>query len=45
MDPTATRPLGRTGAALTRLGMGTAPLGDLWERIPEEQAQATFAQA
>jgi D-threo-aldose 1-dehydrogenase len=45
MDPTATRPLGRTGVALTRLGMGTAPLGDLWERIPEDQAQATFAAA
>lgn len=45
MDPTARRQLGRTGLALTRLGMGTAPLGDLWERIPEEQAQATFAAA
>ena len=45
MDPTARRQLGRTGLALTQLGMGTAPLGDLWERIPEERAQATFAAA
>ena len=45
MDPTARRQLGRTGCALTQLGMGTAPLGDLWERIPEERAQATFAAA
>jgi D-threo-aldose 1-dehydrogenase len=45
MDPTAKRQLGRTGLALTQLGMGTAPLGDLWERVPEERAQATFAAA
>jgi D-threo-aldose 1-dehydrogenase len=45
MDPTARRQLGRTGLALTQLGMGTAPMGDLWERIPEERAQATFAAA
>jgi D-threo-aldose 1-dehydrogenase len=45
MDPTVKRQLGRTGLALTQLGMGTAPLGDLWERIPEERAQATFAAA
>jgi D-threo-aldose 1-dehydrogenase len=45
MDPTARRQLGRTGLVLTRLGMGTAPLGDLWERIPEERAQATLAAA
>ncbi|MEM7024618.1 MAG: aldo/keto reductase [Pseudomonadota bacterium] len=45
MDPTTTRPLGRTGLALTQLGMGTAPLGDLWERIPEDQAQAAFKAA
>ena len=43
--PLAKRQLGRTGLALTQLGMGTAPLGDLWERIPEERAQATFAAA
>jgi D-threo-aldose 1-dehydrogenase len=45
MGPTAKRQLGRTGLALTQLGMGTAPLGDLWERIPEERAQASLAAA
>ena len=45
MDPTTARRLGRTGLALTQLGMGTAPLGDLWERIPEDQAQAAFVAA
>jgi D-threo-aldose 1-dehydrogenase len=45
MDPRARRQLGRTGLALTQLGMGTAPLGDLWERISEAQAQASLAAA
>lgn len=45
MDPAAKRQLGRTGLALTRLGMGSAPLGDLWERIPESRAEATLAAA
>jgi len=45
MDPSATRELGRTGLHLTRAGMGTAPLGDLWERIPENRAEATLAAA
>jgi D-threo-aldose 1-dehydrogenase len=45
MDPSTTRELGGTGLALTRAGMGSAPLGDLWERIPESRAEATFAAA
>jgi D-threo-aldose 1-dehydrogenase len=45
MEPSATRELGRTGLALTQAGMGSAPLGDLWERIPESRAQATLAAA
>ncbi len=45
MDPTATRMLGRTGIALTQLGLGTAPLGDLYQIIPEEEAGATLAAA
>ncbi|MGH6902902.1 MAG: aldo/keto reductase [Geminicoccaceae bacterium] len=45
MEPSATRELGRTGLALTQAGMGSAPLGDLWERIPESRAEATFAAA
>jgi D-threo-aldose 1-dehydrogenase len=43
MEPSATRELGRTGLALTQAGMGSAPLGDLWKRIPESRAEATFA--
>ena len=45
MEPSATRGLGRTGLRLTQTGMGSAPLGDLWERIPESRAEATLAAA
>lgn len=45
MDPRETRTLGRTGLALTHLGMGSAPLGNLWERIAESRAAATLAAA
>jgi D-threo-aldose 1-dehydrogenase len=33
-----TRHLGRTGVSVTELGLGTAPLGDLWDLIEEEEA-------
>jgi D-threo-aldose 1-dehydrogenase len=45
MEPSATRTLGRTGLELSQLGMGSAPLGDLWERLPESRAAATLAAA
>jgi D-threo-aldose 1-dehydrogenase len=45
MDPTATRPLGRTGVELTQLGFGTAPLGDLFVTLSEAEAEATIASA
>lgn len=45
MEPSATREIGRTGLLLSPLGMGTAPLGDQWERIPESRAEATLAAA
>jgi D-threo-aldose 1-dehydrogenase len=45
MEPSAMRQLGRTGLALSSLGIGSAPLGDLWERVPESRAQATLAAA
>jgi hypothetical protein len=45
LDPTTPRQLGRTGLALSQLGMGTAPLGNLWERITESRAEATLAAA
>jgi D-threo-aldose 1-dehydrogenase len=45
MDPFARRRLGRTRIELTQLGFGGAPLGDLFEIIPEEQAMATLRAA
>ena len=45
MDPSDTRELGRTGLRLSQAGMGGAPLGDLWERVPESRAEATLAAA
>jgi D-threo-aldose 1-dehydrogenase len=38
LDPSTPRQLGRTGLALSQLGIGTAPLGNLWESIPESRA-------
>jgi D-threo-aldose 1-dehydrogenase len=43
--PLATREIGRTGLWAPVLGLGGAPLGDLYERIPEERAQATIEAA
>src|ERR1700684_441389 len=40
-----TRRLGRTGVAVTELGLGTAPLGENWDIIEEEEAGATLAAA
>ncbi len=39
MDPLSTRPLGRTGVELTRLGFGGAPLGDLFTVLSDPEAQ------
>ena len=39
------RQLGLTALKIGVLGMGGAPLGDLYERIPEERAQATLETA
>jgi D-threo-aldose 1-dehydrogenase len=41
----ATRQLGHTTAQLTQFGLGCAPLGDLFEAVSEEQAQATLQAA
>ena len=41
----AARPLRRTGLALTTLGFGCAPLGDLFSRIPDMQAIGTLQAA
>jgi D-threo-aldose 1-dehydrogenase len=46
MVPTTNRrPLGCTGLEVTCLGLGGAPLGDFYERIPEPRAEATIGSA
>jgi D-threo-aldose 1-dehydrogenase len=42
LSPTATRQLGRTGVAVTQLGFGTAPLGNLFVNLTDEEAAATL---
>jgi D-threo-aldose 1-dehydrogenase len=43
--PIRTRQLGRTGVALTELGLGTAPLGDLFDRVEDDEASAIITAA
>jgi D-threo-aldose 1-dehydrogenase len=45
MPSLPTRQLGRTDLRVPILGLGGAPLGDLFERIPEERALATVERA
>ncbi len=45
MDPFASREIGRTGVEVTQLGLGGAPLGELFERVAESRARATVAGA
>jgi D-threo-aldose 1-dehydrogenase len=45
MNPTETRTLGKTGVKLTRLGFGTAPLGELFVRVDEPTAASTLQAA
>jgi D-threo-aldose 1-dehydrogenase len=45
MDRFAIRRLGRTDVRLTELGFGGAPLGDIFEKIPEKTARATVEAA
>lgn len=42
MDPFALRRLGRTGLELPRLGLGGAALGNIFNTIPDSQAEATM---
>ena len=42
-SPIATRKLGRTGVPVTEFGLGTAPLGDLFDRIEDGEAAARRA--
>ncbi|OGG52268.1 MAG: pyridoxal 4-dehydrogenase [Candidatus Handelsmanbacteria bacterium RIFCSPLOWO2_12_FULL_64_10] len=45
MSDIARRRLGRTGVAVTGMGFGGAPLGELFERVGEADAQATLQAA
>jgi D-threo-aldose 1-dehydrogenase len=38
MDPSATRVLGTSGVAVTQLGLGGASYGELFHRVPEQDA-------
>ena len=44
-DPLPTRVLGRTGLTVTALGLGGAPLGDIYERLDDATAIATVEAA
>jgi len=41
----ATAPLGRRGVSVTRLGLGTAPFGNMFTELTESDADATVAEA
>src|SRR3954462_5599875 len=45
MDPTALVRLGRTDVAVTRLGLGLAPIGGLYSPVDEARATATVDRA
>jgi D-threo-aldose 1-dehydrogenase len=45
MDPTQTVPLGHTGLQVTRLGLGSAPLGGLFQPVTDEEAERVVARA
>lgn len=45
MNPLEKAPIGKTGLEVTRLGMGTAPLGGLFEDVPEPTALDAVQQA
>ena len=44
-EPTDRLSLGRTGLRVTRLGLGAASIGGLYEAVAEADAQATVAHA
>src|SRR5437879_11954320 len=45
MNPAETRPLGRTGVRLTQMGFGGASIGELFVKVPEEDALACLRAA
>ena len=45
MIPPNPRPLGRTGLAISPVGMGGVPLGEIYAPVPEPEARATLEAA
>src|SRR5262245_16216181 len=45
MDPTARTPFGKTSLTTTRLGLGSAPLGGLFNAVPDATAHAVVQHA
>ena len=45
MNPAKKRTLGRTGVEVTQFGFGGAPIGELFVRVSDEDAQATLQAA
>jgi D-threo-aldose 1-dehydrogenase len=45
MNPSSMRTLGRTGLEITAFGMGSAPMGNLWEILSEDKVDAAFGAA
>ena len=45
IEPAEATPLGRTALRVTRVGLGTAPLGGLYAPVSDEVAGATFGRA
>ncbi len=44
-SPIPTRILGRTGVSVTELGLGTAPLGELFDRVDDGEAASIIKAA
>ena len=45
LPPLKTRKLGRTNVSVTELGLGTAPLGELFDKIEDDEAAAIIGAA
>ncbi|HEX5484183.1 MAG TPA: aldo/keto reductase [Terriglobia bacterium] len=45
MNPHEKAPIGKTGLQVPRMGMGSAPLGGLFQDVPESRATATVKRA
>ena len=45
LPPLKTRKLGRTNVRVTELGLGTAPLGELFDKVEDDEAAAIIGAA